>query len=268
MSGDPEDFYRSDWLDGPRRESWRGRVWRYGERLAVLLLFAVGAWTLAHFPTAEITAAAHNAAAAAAEVHGLVAQIRTDYHDAKDPTHGLYWDIAASIESSTKASRDTEELVADLRVSLVGGRDSRGVTHPGVFPLIDGLLGDARTLVQGMKTDVDALTGDAAAPLASLKTALDNVARLVDDLDDAVKHGDAAAGTITGKLDTALDHLDELLADKDIKDALAHTAGATGHLEESAKSVDLALQPLRKKAHLLKTVLEKALGLVKFTFPL
>jgi hypothetical protein len=267
VSGELLDF----WNDDPPRETVWQRVRRYaeiGERVAALVLFAVGAWKLAQIPTAEITAAARNMSAATAELRGLVAQIHTDYHDPKDPTRGLYWDVAASIESSTKASRDTEELVADLRVALVGGLDSRGAVHEGVFPVAELLLGDARTLIQGMKADAYALTGDAAAPLASLKTALDNVARLVNDLDEAVKRGDANAGVIAAQLQGALGHLDELLADKDIKDALAHTAGATGHLEESAKSVDLALQPLREKAHLLKTVLEKALGLVKFTFPL
>ena len=247
------------------------RVRRYaeiGERVAALVLFAVGAWKLAQIPTAEITAAARNTSAATAELRGLVAQVRSDYHDPKDPTRGLYWDAAASLESSAQASRDTEELIADLRVALVGGRDSRGAVHEGVFPLAELLLGDARTLIQGMKADADALTKDAGAPLDSMKAALDNVGRLAADLDKAVRDGDPKAGQIANDLHTALGHLDALIADPNIKTTLAHTAGASGHLEEAAASVDLALRPLREKAHLLKVVLERALGLIKFTYPL
>jgi hypothetical protein len=43
---------------------------------------------------------------------------------------------------------------------------------------------------------------------------------------------------------------------------------ASGHLDESAKSVDIALRPWREKAHLLKTIVSKAIGLIHVTVPL
>ena len=82
----------------------------------------------------------------------------------------------------------------------------------------------------------------------------------------------AANGQVTQKtlqdIAGAARDLDVLFADPNVSATLAHVAGTSEHLEESAKSIDIAMRPWREKASMLKTVISKALDLLKFTIPI
>jgi hypothetical protein len=110
--------------------------------------------------------------------------------------------------------------------------------------------------------------GRAEFALACLKAALDPLAAalrgitvLEATLNEQIKAGSPKVQATLEALTKAIADTDKLIASDDIRQTLSH-------VEHSAESIDIALMPLRKKLSLLKSVVEKALGMVKFTFPL
>ena len=194
----------------------------------------------------------------------LVTEIKKDY---KDGDKGIYWKIDAGLDAYVKSSKNAEDLTADLRVALMGGKDSRGIVHAGVFPEFTALLGDARGLVADLRTDVNRLTDSTDETLKPLKSTLESIDQLTKTLDEQVRTLSPKAYETLGKLNASIEDLDKLLADPNVAKTLAHVEGTSEHFEESAKSVDEALRPWRKKAGQLKWIVEKLFGLIKLTFP-
>jgi ABC-type transporter Mla subunit MlaD len=83
--------------------------------------------------------------------------------------------------------------------------------------------------------------------LQPLKTSLDNVAALSADLEKQMATGGDVAGTFH-QLDLAVGNVNTLLEDPSIQKILASSADTSEHLAESAKSVDIALEPLPQES--------------------
>jgi len=171
------------------------------------------------------------------------------------------------LEASTVSSRSTEELIEDLRASLVGGKDADGIEHEGAIPAATGLLDSLKDTSDSFRADLDKLSNSADEALQPLKTSLDNVAALSADLEKQMAAGGDVAGAFH-QLDLAVDNVNTLIEDPDIQKILASSAGTSEHLEASAESIDIALRPWRRKASQLKMVLEKAIGMIKFVYAL
>ncbi len=186
--------------------------------------------------------------------------------DGKASLDDLYPDLKASVNSSAAASRNTDELIHDLRAGLMGGRDSRGTVHIGTIPELSGLITELRTTAKESTQALKELTAGATAVMATaqetlkpLGTALENIARLTEDLDNAIRAGSPEVLQITKDLDKAINAFVALLDDPSIK-------GAIVHIESSADSVDQALMPWRRRAHTLKTVLGWIIGRFRLTY--
>jgi len=80
----------------------------------------------------------------------------------------------------------------------------------------------------------------------------------------------AANGQVTQKtlqdIAGAARDLDVLFADPDVSTTLAHVAGTSEHLEESAKSIDIAMRPGAKRQACSRRNQQSA-DLLKFTIP-
>lgn len=197
----------------------------------------------------------------------LVEMISKDYYDPNNPEGGLFWDLYSMLESSTAASRTTEETLEDLRAALIGGQDSRGVEHEGAIPAATELLNSLKTTSDGFRQDLGALTGVATDALQPLQATLDSVARFSDDLEQEMRTGGDVAGALA-KLNQAVGDVNTLLENDDIQKILASSAETSQHLAASAESVDIALRPWRKKANQLKMLLQKAAGMIKLVYQL
>jgi hypothetical protein len=195
---------------------------------------------------AKVNATMDNIQATTLAARTLIETVSRDY---KDGDQGLYWDIAAMLAASTASSRVTEEMLEDIRTALMGGADTRGNLHQGVFPLCS-------LLIQDLRRDLDRLTGSADATLKPLQSALANLAELTATLDLQVRKASPQAQHTIELLNQSLAELDTLLADPNIQKTLAH-------VEDSTESVDIALRPWRQRASLLKTILSKVAGMIK-----
>jgi hypothetical protein len=69
-------------------------------------------------------------------------------------------------------------------------------------------------------------------------------------------------------LDKAIQDLDKVIADPAIKGSVVNVEKATASAANTLETVDIATRPFRERATMLKTVLMKVLGMVKFTLPL
>ena len=203
-------------------------------------------------------------AGVATETGKLLADTRTTLQstnalikDAKDSLDDNYYDLKATMETVTVTAKDTDDFVRDLHQQTTD-----------VLKEATGLLSDSRSLVTGMKSDMDRLTDSTDAALKPLGIALDHITQLTDTLDAQVKAGGEGVQKTADELTKALTDLDKLIADPDIQSILASSSKTSEHLAESAKSLDIAMAPWRKKASQLKMIIEKALGLIKFTYPL
>jgi ABC-type transporter Mla subunit MlaD len=179
--------------------------------------------------------------------------------------------MTASAGQSVLASKEIVATLKDL--------------HPRANAVLDESLASlqeahatlkaATSLVRAMQTDLGTLTANANGvlttanqTLAPLQSALTSIADLTKTLDEQVRAGSPLAAQTVTDLDGAVKDLDKLIADPNIAAALANVAGATKHLDGSAESIDIALRPWREKANMLKTIVSKAFGLLKLTFPL
>jgi chromosome segregation ATPase len=152
-------------------------------------------------------------------------------------------DAMGNIETSAAILREAYEIVHDIRLKTL--------------PEVDSLIADLRL-------DASKLTGDAAP----LKAALENVATLVDTLNQQIKDGAPQVADTAKHLTKVLADVDTLLSDPKLAETLAHVEGTTKNLESTTKSVDIYLMALRKKYTLLKQIIDKSLNMVKFTIPL
>jgi ABC-type transporter Mla subunit MlaD len=177
--------------------------------------------------------------------------------DAKDSLDDTYWDVKATIETVATTAKDTDDFVKDLH-----RQTSDTLTEAR------GLLSDSRSLVTSMQSDMGRLTDSTDAALKPLATTLERIAQLSATLDTEAKRGGIAVNNVALELQSALDDLDNLITDPSIQKILTNSTDTSKYLAESAESIDTALRPWRKKAGQLKMIVEKALGLIKLTFPL
>jgi len=174
---------------------------------------------------------------------------------------GAFGSINKAAGQSEIASKKTTEMIDDVRprVVLILDHTADDLNKAGA------LLDSARSLVDGMSKDAHALlvtangaAGNAGDAVKRLAVLIDRIDALTLQLQGELKEGSQKAAQTARELNDALDTLNKLLADPGVAKTLAHVEGATGHLEESAKSVDMAMRPWREKAHLLKTIVQKA----------
>ncbi len=177
-------------------------------------------------------------------------QVKGVLTDVGDLVNDTYWDNYASAQTTAVILRDTAEITHQIRET--------------VLPNVNGLIGDTRVLVAGMKTDLDRLTASTDGTLTPLKASLENASSLLKTLDDQVKAGAPEARQTFIKVNKALDDLDKLIADPNVAKTLANVQEGTGSLKEAAESVNVALQPLREKISMLKTILKFVLS--RFTY--
>ncbi len=144
------------------------------------------------------------------------------------------------------AVRNTEQATADLAAAM----------HQ-----LSGIAGELRAQLIPILTSAN-------TDLRQLDANLESIQRLTDDLDAQIRAGGPVAADDLRKLGAAIDSINTLVADPNVSQTLAHTAKATDHLAGAAESVDIALRPWRKRAGLLKTILSRALGVVKLTYPI
>jgi hypothetical protein len=172
--------------------------------------------------------------------------------------------LKAAAAQSYQTSRSVE---ATARESLELVRGLRRDTHD---LLVEArvTLHEATELERALRQDLDRITGTADVTVAAAQAPLRQLDHLLATADAQL----AANGQVTQKtlqdIAGAARDLDVLFADPDVATTLAHVAGTSEHLEESAKSIDIAMRPWREKASMLKTVISKALDLLKFTIPI
>jgi ABC-type transporter Mla subunit MlaD len=184
---------------------------------------------------------------------------------------GAFGSIRAASGESVAASKETVALIKDARPRVNAVLDESAATLREARQTITeahGLIADLRVGLQPLMADADRTVRQATATLKPLEATLADADALVQTLNLELAEGSPHAVATLQDLDGTVVRLNALLDDPDVATTLAHVAGASGHLEESAASIDLALRPWREKAHLLKTVLEKAANLLKFTIPI
>ena len=179
--------------------------------------------------------------------------------------------VSAAAGQSAIASKETVATLRDLhpRANTVLDETAATIrtareTLVDVHGAVVGMRGDLHDVLRtandaGKSADTD---------LRALESVLRHVDALTVDLQQQVRDQAPTVKAAAGALQRSLDDLDHVLADPNISATLANVGAASGHLDESAKSVDIALRPWREKAHLLKTIVSKAIGLIHVTVPL
>jgi hypothetical protein len=184
---------------------------------------------------------------------------------------GAFGSIRTASGESVTASKETVALIKDVRPRVNTVLDESAATLHAARETITeahSMIIDLRAGLQPLMKDADETVRQATATLKPLETTLADADSLVRTLDREVAEGSPHAVATLQDLDGTVVRLNALLDNPDVSATLAHVAGASVHLEESAASIDLALRPWREKAHLLKTVIEKVTGLLKFTLPI
>jgi hypothetical protein len=164
--------------------------------------------------------------------------------------------------------KDAHKGTAGVLAEVQNSTHEAGLLLSDTRKQLDALMGDAQTLTQSLTTDVNDLTARAGRALDPLADALKGITTLEATLDEQIEAGSPKVQLTLDALTKAIADTDKLIASDEIRQTLVHTAMTADHIEHSAESIDIALMPLRKKLTLLKAIAEKALGLVKFTFPL
>jgi hypothetical protein len=256
--------------------NWQ-RVWS-GIRdglIVVALLTIVLLASVVYGMREEVRSTLQNVAATTGTIKDFVAEVKRDYRDGES---GFYWDVAAMLSSVTAQARTSEEATEDVRAVLVGGRDSRGKQQSGVLPGMTELLSemrsttetmgvDLRSLIKASEKDLTQVTTDSEDVLIPMAATMRNIQDATFELDQSVKDGGDVKVAMK-KLEKTVDDFDQLLDNENIQKILASSADTSQHLAESAKSLDIAMAPWRKKANQLKEILLKVLGMVKLTYGL
>lgn len=178
-------------------------------------------------------------------------------------------DATVAITRSTAATvRHLDDFVIDMNANVNGGEDTQGHIKGGLVGDLHATLQTARNTIESTRDDVHTLlvTGNESAK--ALSAVLTNAASLTSTLETQVKEGSPKVQETITALTKALQDADKLIADENLAGTLKNLNTTTYHLGEGAKSVDMALQSLRKKVGLIKAILSKAVEMVKFTFPI
>jgi len=146
---------------------------------------------------------------------------------------------------------DAGDLKPDAAVDVTASNQT--TTWGGDSPFIAGTRATVQALVERMITHSDNVATNQLMDVLGR-------ARVTDYM--------RSLGLPTFLLGRKLSGSEPLIEDPDIQKILASSADTSEHLAESAKSVDIAMRPWRERANLLKTILLKAVGMVKFVYPL
>ncbi len=177
---------------------------------------------------------------------------------------------AASVQSyeASKAARATAQevsgMVREARphvVATVRNTEQATAELATAMKELSGIAGELRAGLQ-------LILASANTDLQQLDANLHSVQRLTDGLDAQIRAGGPVAAEDLRKLGAAIDSINALVSDPNVAKTLANTERATNGLAGAAESVDIALRPWRKRAGLLKTVLSRAFGVVKLTYPI
>lgn len=190
----------------------------------------------------------------------LVAESRKLVKTVADGYNDTYYDQKATLESTAVLVRTANETLDRMNGGLFG--------KAGLVPASRDTLVTLNQAIQAGSADLSKLGAQVhAAALEPLKTNLDNLAALSADLDREVKVKSPQVDKTLVSLTRAVDDLDKLLADPNVAKTLASVEGTAHNLDESTKSVEVALRPLREKATWLKKVLLTAAGFFRITIP-
>jgi hypothetical protein len=200
------------------------------------------------------------ATALGSSADGVLFEARTAIREARTEMQDSYWDIKAMLNTMAVLARDSEEFVHDFRAALIGGPDSRGLAHTGLVEEVRVLVADIHGPAVELLKSLDKVAGAATQVLVPLRQTLENIAALTARLDHELAAGSPKALATMDELNSAIHHLDVLLADPHIQRALAHVDG-------SAESIDVALRPWRTKAKLIKVVFNQIFDVLKHAVP-
>lgn len=177
---------------------------------------------------------------------------------------------AASVQSyeASKAVKGTTQEVAGMvreaRPHVIAAvRNARQATAElaAAMKEISGIAGELRDGLKPVLASTD-------KNLQQLDANLESIQQLTDGLDMQIRAGGPVTVDDLRKLGAAIDSINALVSNPNVAKTLANTERATNGLAGAAESVDLALRPWRKRAGLLKTILSRALGVVKLTYPI
>lgn len=240
----------------------------------LILSITAQIWLLPYYSAKRMTPAINNVADMTAALKTFVETVNRDYYDPKNPEMGFYWDIYQMLHNSASSSRTTEEFIADLRIAVLGGKDTRGVVHPGVFPLVADMLVSLRQTSDELRSDLKEITTAAtetvhgtATTVQILNESLSHVSGISAELERQLREGGDIAGTFR-ELERAVGNFNTLVESEEVKTIMSESARTSHHFAESAKSVDIALQPWRKKASQLKMIMGKIVGLFRIVYKL
>jgi ABC-type transporter Mla subunit MlaD len=172
-----------------------------------------------------------------------VGQVLNNVNQFVDDT---YLDNYANVQSTTEILHTIAEILRTTQLEIM--------------PQVKDLLAESKLLVGSMQKDLDRVTDDSSGVLQELQKTLANASTLIQTLEEEVKQNSSKAQDTAVQLARVLEDLDKLLADKNIAQTIEN-------VQESTKSVDIMLRPLRAKAALLKTVLSKVFGMFKINVP-
>jgi cytochrome c556 len=172
-----------------------------------------------------------------------------------------------SYEASREARATAQEMagmVRELRphvVATVRNTEKATAELAATMHQLSGIAGELRA---GLRP----ILSSANVDLQQLDANLKSVQRLTDGLDAQIRAGGPVAAEDLRKLGATIDSINALVVDPNVTKTLANTERATSSMAGAAKSVDIALEPWRKRAGMLKTILGKAFGLIKLTYPI
>jgi cell division septum initiation protein DivIVA len=177
---------------------------------------------------------------------------------------------AASVQSyeASKAARATAQEVAgtvrEVRphvVATVRNTEQATAELAAAMHQLSGIAGELRDQLSPILASTN-------ADLQQLDANLESIQRLTDGLDAQIRAGGPVASEDLQKLGVAIDSINTLVADPHLAKTLANTERATNGMAGAAESIDFALRPWRARAGLLKTILSRAFGIVKLTYPI
>jgi hypothetical protein len=173
-------------------------------------------------------------------------------------------DIATSARLAANNSADASKHTAEA-AKKAGDLIDAGTA---VVKNLDGAVTDLRAYAKDLHNAMGGLEAPARAMLADSDQAVKDAGAALVQLADLEKELKRVVGLDNEKaLEIAQAMLDRI-QDKDVTVLLENLNHATASGSEILKSVDMATRWMREKVALVKTILNRILGLIKVTVPL
>ena len=169
--------------------------------------------------------------------------------------------IDVTLTNIRELTGDADDSLEQITNALL---DDKFGLIPRATSLVDSLNAtamDADKATVTLNAEIAATGAEVRERLAPLSAALTDVDNLIKTAQAEIEtNGNASAATLLA-LNKAIGDADTLVSDPDIKATIAH-------IDHSTESIDIALMPWRKKAALLKVILEKLLNASLTVVPL